>query len=232
MIGHISLDIETANLDMEVEGLKFDDPQGWKTAVVGIHLCPYFSVAEPMDFVYVADSVLEEVRSKCTIAKNQRIHPFSKFHHHLADWKEKGFMLLTHNGLGFDLPIISKSVQDGGLGLEVKALLETWPQALMMDTCAILTKTTGVRYRLNHLIHGMLGEDSSKLMDAANAPKEWAKKNYDEVIRYCLDDCRKTLAVYQEAYKTGQFKAVGKEEYVIVPLLEYLETWLKEQNAI
>jgi hypothetical protein len=78
----------------------------------------------------------------------------------------------------------------------------------------------------------MLGEDSSKLMDAANAPKEWAKKNYDEVIRYCLDDCRKTLTVYQEAYKTGQFKAVGKEEYVIVPLLEYLETWLKEQNAI
>ena len=33
----IALDIETANLDMEAEGLKFDDPTGWKTAVVCIH---------------------------------------------------------------------------------------------------------------------------------------------------------------------------------------------------
>ena len=60
MIGHISLDIETANLDMEAEGLKFDDPQGWKTAVVCVHVAPYHSVADPMDFIYVADNVLEE----------------------------------------------------------------------------------------------------------------------------------------------------------------------------
>ena len=75
----IALDIETANLDMEAEGLKFDDPQGWKTAVVCVHVAPYHSVADPMDFIYVADNVLEEVRSKCPITMNQRIHPFSKF---------------------------------------------------------------------------------------------------------------------------------------------------------
>ena len=230
MIGHISLDIETANLDMEAEGLKFDDPQGWKTAVVCVHVAPYHSVADPMDFIYVADNVLEEVRSKCPINMNQRIHPFSKFAGHLADWRDCGFMLLTHNGLGFDLPIISKSIKDGGLA--VHSILESWPPSIMMDTCFVLKETTGVRYRLNHLIHGLLGEESSKLMNAANAPKEWAKKNYEEVIRYCIDDTRKTLAVYKTAWKEGRFRAIGKDEYADVPLLEYLEAWLKWQNAI
>ena len=139
-------------------------------------------------------------------------------------------MLLTHNGLGFDLPIIGKPVKEGGLG--VGSILESWPQATMMDTCFVLKENTGIRYRLNHLIHGLLGEESSKLMDAANAPKEWAKKNYEEVIRYCVDDTRKTLAVYKTAWKEGRFRAIGKDEYVEVPLLEYLETWLEWQNAI
>ena len=136
MIGHISLDIETANLDMDAEGLKFDDPKGWETAVVCVHVAPYFTVADPMDFIYVADNILEEVRSKCTTTMNQRIHPFSKFAGHLADWRDEGFMLLTHNGLGFDLPIIGKPVKEGGLG--VASILESWPQATMMDTCFVL----------------------------------------------------------------------------------------------
>ena len=32
----IALDIETANLDMDAEGLAFDNPKGWKTAVAYI----------------------------------------------------------------------------------------------------------------------------------------------------------------------------------------------------
>ena len=31
------LDIETANLDMESEGLAFDNPKGWTTSCVGIY---------------------------------------------------------------------------------------------------------------------------------------------------------------------------------------------------
>ena len=33
----ISLDIETANLDMDAEGLSFGDPKGWRTSCVCIH---------------------------------------------------------------------------------------------------------------------------------------------------------------------------------------------------
>ncbi len=33
----IGLDIETLNLDMDSEGLEFDNPQGWKTSCVCIY---------------------------------------------------------------------------------------------------------------------------------------------------------------------------------------------------
>jgi len=219
----IALDIETANLDMKDEGLSFSDPKGWQTAVVGIH-----NHYTGFDMVYVADSMLEEVRLNCHLPR-QRIHPFSILPYHLRRWRNEGYLLLTHNGLGFDLPIMSKTTKEGGVG-QVKALFEKWPKNQMMDTCAVLTEATGVRYRLNHLIHGLLGEDSSKLMDAANAPIQWAKKNYEEVIRYCIDDCRKTCAVYLKAGEEGEFRAIGKEEYRTVPITEYYSTWVKSHK--
>ena len=81
-----------------------------------------------------------------------------------------------------------------------------------------LKKETGIRYRLNHLIHGLLGEEESKLMDAANAPIEWNKGNHEEVIRYCIDDCQKTYRVLMKAQEMGRFTAIGKDEYVDVPI--------------
>ena len=96
---------------------------------------------------------------------------------------------------------------------------------MMMDTSAVLSKATGERYRLNHLIHGLLGEEQSKLMDAANAPKEWAKGNYEDVIRYCIDDTQKTLAVYLTAGEEGEFRAIGKESYRPVPMIDFLKSW-------
>ena len=62
-------------------------------------------------------------------------------------------------------------------------------------------------------------------MDAANAPKEWAKGNYDHVIRYCIDDTQKTLAVYLKAGDEGEFRAIGKESYRPVPTIEFLNAW-------
>lgn len=222
----IALDIETANLDMEAEGLKFDDPTGWQTAVVCIH-----NHYTDRDNVYVADSMLEDIRHRCArLRYDTKIHAFSMMPYHLRRWRNEGYLLLTHNGLGFDFPIMQKCVKDGGVG-QVKSLLDKWPKNQMMDTCAVLTATTGVRYRLNHLIHGLLGEDESKLMDAANAPKEWAKKNYEEVIRYCIDDCRKTAQVYLKAGEEGEFRAIGKDEYRTVPINEYYTTWVKSQEV-
>jgi len=97
----------------------------------------------------------------------------------------------------------------------------------MMDTAAILTIVTGERYHLNHLIHGLLGESHSKLMDAANAPIQWAEGNHAEVIRYCIDDTQKTLAVFLTAGSEGEFRAIGKDSYRPVPLKEYVSAWFQ-----
>jgi hypothetical protein len=153
------------------------------------------------------------------------VYPFNMLEHHLSKWLGDGYTILTHNGLGFDLPIISKSIIDGGVGCE--AILKTWPKMQMVDTCHVLTEATGVRYRLNHLIHSMLGIDESKLMDAANAPKEWAKGNYEEVIRYCIDDTQKTLQVYFKAGELTGFSAIGKDDYRFVSSIEFVQTWMK-----
>jgi len=214
----ISLDIETANLDMKVEGLSFDDPKGWKTSCV----CVHDSITN-LTHTYVHADMVNIVKENCEGVASL-VYDFRFLGHHLRGWRDDGFLLLTHNGLGFDLPIISKTVKDGGVG-RIASLLTKWPKGQMMDTCAVLTKATGQRYRLNHLIHGMLGEDESKLMDAANAPKEWAKGNYADVIRYCIDDTRKTLAVFYEGFRQKEFRAIGKDEYRIVPIEEFVSVW-------
>ena len=221
----ISLDIETANLDMDAEGLSFDDPKGWRTSCVCLHDSMRDTTA-----IYVHPDKYDEITRLCG-GKLGIVYPFDMLQYHLRTKRNEGYTLLTHNGLGFDLPIISKSIKDGGVG-GCASLLEKWHKNLMMDTCAVLMKATGVRYRLNHLIHGLLGEEQSKLMDAANAPKEWAKGNYEDVIRYCIDDTRKTLAVYLEAGNQGEFRAIGKEEYESVPLTKFYSTWLKSHFPV
>ena len=48
------LDIETANLDMDAEGLVFDNPKGWKTSCVGIYDI-WEGEEEGINYYYVSD---------------------------------------------------------------------------------------------------------------------------------------------------------------------------------
>jgi len=212
----IALDIETANLDMKAEGLKFDNPKGWKTAVV----CMYDSHHD-MNTIYVHPDIHGEIVRKCG-GKLGIVYTFEMLAYHLRNARNEGYLLLTHNGEGFDFPIISKTPKEGGVG-SVKSLLEKWPSSQKFDSSLYLKQKTGIRYRLNHLIHGMLGEEQSKLMDAANAPIEWSKGNYEEVIRYCIDDCLKTYNVFVGSLDSGYFTAIGKDEYIPVkaPRIDY-----------
>jgi|TARA_R110000824_G_scaffold37207_3_gene114490 hypothetical protein len=214
----ISLDIETTNLDMEAEGLSFDDPKGWRTACVCLH-----DSVRQITNVYVHPDMVDKVAHENGYSN---LFSFEYLQYHLRAKRNEGYTLLSHNGLKFDFPIISKPIKDGGVG-GCASLLKKWPKEAMMDTCAVLMEATGERYRLNHLIHGLLGEEQSKLMDAANAPKEWAKGNYEDVIRYCIDDTRKTLAVYLEAGNQGGFRAIGKDIYRPVTNMEFLTAWIK-----
>ena len=216
MSRYIALDIETANLDMDAEGLSFSNPQGWKTSVV----CVYNS-HEDKNYIFVGEADYTPAVRKCG-GKVGLVYRFDFLLHFLQKWRDGGYLLLTHNGEGFDFPIMSKSIGDGGVG-KCKDILEGWPPSQKFDSSLYLKQKTGIRYRLNHLIHGMLGEDQSKLMDAANAPIEWAKGNHEEVIRYCVDDCLKTYNVFIGSLDSGYFTAIGKDEYIPVeaPRIDY-----------
>jgi hypothetical protein len=56
----IALDIETANLDMDAEGLSFSNPQGWKTSVV----CVYNS-HEDKNYIFVGEADYAPAVRKC-----------------------------------------------------------------------------------------------------------------------------------------------------------------------
>ena len=106
----ISLDIETANLDMKAEGLSFDNPKGWRTSVVCLH-----DGVLNITHTYVHPDEYEEVK-KTHDESLGRLYPFDVLEYHLRRKRNEGYTLLTHNGLKFDLPIISKSIKDGGVG--------------------------------------------------------------------------------------------------------------------
>ena len=101
----IALDIETANLDMEAEGLAFDNPKGWKTAVV----CMYDS-KDGLNSIYVHPDNYDEVVRKCG-GKLGIVFKFEMLAYHLRNARNEGYLLLTHNGEGFDFPIMSKNTK-------------------------------------------------------------------------------------------------------------------------
>ena len=199
----IALDIETANLDMDTEGLAFGDPQGWRVSCVGVHF-----IGGSKDRMYVQDygSVMGTVGH--TDAYD--VHPLAMLPMHMNGWIMRGVPLITHNGEGFDLPILAKTMPDGGAGC-AKAISRYAENGLHIDTCARLLLHTGLRIHLSDLCRTLLGSDPSdeKSMPAAEAPIAWSEGRYREVMDYCIQDCRLTARVWQVADSMESFQVVG-----------------------
>ena len=218
----IILDIETKNLEPIGNGLQFGNPQNWKTScaciieVVG----PTAQDIEPHVFV-----------EKNMVAELTRMGIQCKSFEHLPDYLENcledELPLLTHNGIGFDLPILSKTIADGGANCE-DVLLRYEQAGLAMDTAADLKKKTGKRFHLQDLIKGVLSPTASKLMNAANAPIEWHNGNYEDVINYCVSDCVLTYQMFYIAGDEGVLEAVpSKEQNEERVLVADWKTWLE-----
>ncbi len=198
----IALDIETANLDMDAEGLSFDDPAGWRVSCVGVHF-----VGDRRDRLYVHQ--YGQVMGTVVHNDDYEIHPLAMLPMHMNGWIMRGVPLITHNGQGFDMPILAKSIFDGGAGC-AKAIGRYAELGLHIDTCERLLLHTGLRIHLSDLCHALLGSDPTdgKSMPAAEAPVAWSQGRYQEVLDYCIQDCRLTARVWTEARK-GSFEVVG-----------------------
>lgn len=200
----VVLDIETANLDMDAEGLSFDDPQGWITSCVGVHL-----MGTEHNYVYVRDygPVMAQVMQD---EPAYRVFPLAMLAMHMNGWFMRSIPLITHNGEAFDLPILAKSLPEGGAGC-AKAISGYAESGLHIDTCARLFSHTGLRIHLSDLCSTLLGSDPSdgKLMAAAEAPIAWSQGRYREVIDYCIQDCVLTGRVWAAARASESFEVFG-----------------------
>jgi DNA polymerase elongation subunit (family B) len=212
----IGLDIETLNLDMAEDNLDFDNPDNWKVSCVCIH-----DHHRDLTYQYVRDlSIIED------IAEDDLIYDWSFLAWDLEEWFYQGYTLITKNGATFDLPIISKSVDDGGCG--VKNQIDYFLNAPKtketrygerdlpprhIDICQFLRDVSdGYRFSLENLIKGCLGESEGKLMPAAEAPKAWLNGEYRRVLAYCCGDAKHTTQIYFFGRREGRILGVGKKD--------------------
>ena len=128
---------------------------------------------------------------------NVNVKPLSQLKFDLDDHRQNDGILLGHNIVAFDLPVLKNAMDI----YCIKAYLD---EKAYIDTSAIVNKAHGERYSLSNLCQNTLGLD--KIMDSADAPVVWKSGGDDEVAEYCLKDCQ---LVY-DLWKHGQDNSIVK----------------------
>lgn len=191
------LDIETKNVD--ISDLSFDNPKGWEISCI----CVVSEENDLFTFSDVRDELLEDAifRNRMEdepdfIWNNRPLNQFFQFLEHLI-WDDE-HLLITKNGAKFDIPIIEEYLKVSFKGINHYDI-----EKHIMDE-------SGERYRLSELIHYHLGKEEGKLLEAKYAPTLWNQGYYEVVIGYCIDDCYKTLQVYNDAKMRGFYSAIDR----------------------
>jgi hypothetical protein len=189
----IALDIETKNLSTEIGG--------WGNT----HMFVVSTVATwdgQIGKIYVEKDITDKIVAK----SNTQVLPMRQLKYDLDDIYKSGQKLLGHNIAAFDLPVLRDS-------LDIYCVRKFLNDKQYIDTSRELTKQYGERFRLQNLVDNTLGE--TKSLESVMAPSLWKAGEYQEVVDYCLKDCK---LVY-DLYKYGQenmLKAfsIEKEEFV------------------
>jgi len=189
----IALDIETKNLSTEIGG--------WGNT----HMFVVSTVATwdgQIGKIYVEQDITDKIVAK----SNTQVLPMRQLKYDLDDIHKSGQKLLGHNIVAFDLPVLRDS-------LDIYCIRKFLNDKQYIDTSRELTKQYGERFRLQNLVDNTLGE--TKSLESVMAPSLWKAGEYQEVVDYCLKDCK---LVY-DLYKHGQenmLKAfsIEKEEFV------------------
>ena len=189
----IALDIETKNLSTEIGG--------WGNT----HMFVVSTVATwdgQIGKIYVEQDITDKIVAK----SNTQVLPMRQLKYDLDDIYKSGQKLLGHNIAAFDLPVLRDS-------LDIYCVRKFLNDNQYIDTSRELTKQYGERFRLQNLVDNTLGE--TKSLESVMAPSLWKAGEYQEVVDYCLKDCK---LVY-DLYKYGQenmLKAfsIEKEEFV------------------
>ena len=184
----LALDIETKNMSYEIGG--FSNTHMFQVSTVatwdGSNGTVY--VDEPVDSFAKSGHVIKSLR---------------ELKYDLDDHFEKGGVLLGHNIVAFDLPILRDSMDIFCINKYVK-------EKQYIDTSKILLKEHKERFQLKNLVKCTM--DDFKLMDSADAPKLWKMGQYDEVVEYCMKDTQLVYDLWKHGQDNGFVKAFSIEK--------------------
>jgi len=140
---------------------------------------------------------------------NVSIKPLSQLKFDLDDHLEKGGLLLGHNIIGFDLPVLKNA-------MDIYCIKKYLDKKAYIDTSRILNKEFGERYSLSNLVQHTLGSD--KIMESAMAPEVWKAGGYSEVAEYCLKDCQLVFDLWKHGQNNKVVKGFSIEQEEVLDL--------------
>lgn len=142
----------------------------------------------------------------------QRAHKLLEY---LALMQEEGFMVCAWNGLGFDLKWIGHQAED--IALAAQIALKSY------DPMFQFFNQKGFPVGLAKVAAGM-GIGQEKLMDGADAPKEWRAGNYERVKEYVVGDCQMTNLIVRAIQDAGEVRWLTNKGTVGSELMKRLKT--------
>ena len=190
----LAIDLETKNMSHDIGG--WGNTHMFQVSTV----CTWDG---DVGNIYIDEAVDDLKKS------NVEIKPLSQLKFDLDDHLEKGGVLLGHNIVGFDLPVLKNA-------MDIFCIKKYLDKRAYIDTSRILNKEFGERYSLSNLVQHTLGSD--KIMESAMAPEVWKAGGYSEVADYCLKDCQLVFDLWKHGQNNKVVKGFSIEQEEVLDL--------------
>ena len=131
-------------------------------------------------------------------------------------------MVCAWNGLSFDLKWIGHQAED--IPFAARIALKSF------DPMFQFFNQAGFPVALGKVAEGM-GISQEKLMDGADAPRQWRAGKHQEVMDYCLGDCQMTnliICAIQKAKQVRWVTARGSISSKPMPRLKSVEEVIRD----
>lgn len=132
---------------------------------------------------------------------------------------QKAELLVTFNGLYFDIPLLNKYYKKEGLG--------DLTEHKHLDIFKEVKQVSGRWLKLDKIAEGTFGVRKSG--DGLEAVKWWREGKVDEIRKYCLDDVKITRDVYEFALKNK--KLLYKEGPFVKEVKLDVKSWEPESEV-
>jgi|TARA_R100001230_G_C5677219_1_gene183141 hypothetical protein len=184
----LAIDLETKNYSYEIGG--WNNTHMFQVSTV----CTWDG---DKGTIYI-DKAVDDLKKS-----NVEIKPISQLKYDLDEHKSNDGILLGHNIVSFDLPVLKNA-------LDIYCIKKYLDDKSYIDTSHYLSKEHGERYSLSNLVTNTLGSD--KIMSSEDAPKVWKAGGYNEVAEYCLKDCELVYDLWKHGQENGIVKGLSINE--------------------